>query len=160
RELAGRRALGRGPDGAIVVFSSWTEEPVSALADALAQEVTSLVRRTVAPPPADARLADVVEHWSTVLDGDLYLVLDQLEEYFVYHDESEVPGRLVDELPEVVLRPRLRANVILSLRDDALSRLDVFKASIPNVFANYLRLDALDHAAATAAIVGPIRRWN
>jgi WD40 repeat protein len=160
RELAGRRALGRGPDGAVVVFASWTDEPVSALADALAQEVTALVRRAVAPPSPDARLADVVEHWSTVLDGDVYLVLDQLEEYFVYHDESGEPGRLVDELPEVILRPRLRANVILSLRDDALSRLDVFKASIPNVFANYLRLDALDHAAATAAIVGPIRRWN
>ena len=120
----------------------------------------SLVRRSVAAPPPDARLADVVDHWSNVLDGDVYLVLDQLEEYFVYHDESALPGRLVDELPEVVLRPRLRAHVVLSLRDDALARLDVFKARIPNVFANYLRLDPLDHAAATAAIVGPIRRWN
>ena len=160
RELAGRRALGRGPDGAVVVFDSWNDEPVAALADALAQEVTSLVRRSVAPPPPDARLADVVEHWSSVLDGDVYLVLDQLEEYFVHHDDSMPPGRLVDELPEVVLRPRLRANVVLSLRDDALARLDVFKARIPNVFANYLRLEPLDHAAATAAIVGPIRPWN
>ena len=160
RELASRRALGRGPDGAVIVFASWADDPVSALADALAQEVMSLVRRSVAAPPPDARLADVVDHWSNVLDGDVYLVLDQLEEYFVYHDESALPGRLVDELPEVVLRPRLRAHVVLSLRDDALARLDVFKARIPNVFANYLRLDPLDHAAATAAIVGPIRRWN
>ena len=59
-----------------------------------------------------------------------------------------------------MLRPRLRANVLLSLRDDALAQLDVFKGSLPNLFANYLRLDRLDRAAATAAIKGPIQRWN
>ena len=35
-----------------------------------------------------------------VLDGSLYLVLDQLEEYFVYH-ETGGPGTLEHELPEV-----------------------------------------------------------
>src|SRR5205085_217169 len=55
---------------------------------------------------------------------------------------------------------RLRANVMLSLRDDALAQLDVFKARLPGLFANYLRLDRLDRASATAAIRGPIERWN
>ncbi len=104
-------------------------------------------------------LVDVVEHWTSVLDGSLYLVLDQLEEYFVYH-EGGGPGTLDHELPEVVQRTRLRANVLLSLRDDALAQLDVFKARLPNLFANNLRLDRLDRAAATAAIVGPVKRWN
>ncbi len=160
RELADRRAIGRGPDGAVVVFSSWADDPIEGLAAAIAKEVTSLVRRPFAPPPAGARLVDVVEHWSSVLDGDLYLVLDQLEEHFVYESGDAGPGSLIDELPEVILRPRLRANVLLSLRDDTLSQLDAFKGRIPNLFANYLRLDRLDHAAATAAILGPLQRWN
>jgi len=159
RELAGKRAIGRGPDGAIVVVSAWADDPVAAVVDAIAAEVRALVKRSVPAPPEGSSLADVVAHWSTVLDGDIYLVLDQLEEHFVYH-ETHGPGTLVGDLPEVVLRPRLRANVLLSLRDDALAQLDVFKASLPNLFANYLRLDRLDRAAATAAILGPLSRWN
>ena len=38
------------------------------------------------------------------------------------------------------------------IRDDALARLDRFKSRIPNLFANYLRLDHLDRAPARAAI--------
>jgi len=159
RELGSHRAIGRGPDGAAVVFASWADDPVRDLSVTIADEVTSLVKRPVARPVPGTPLVDVVEHWTNVLDGSLYLVLDQLEEYFVYH-EAGGPGTLEHELPEVVQRPRLRANVLLSLRDDALAQLDVFKARLPNLFANYLRLDRLDRAAATAAIVGPVKRWN
>ena len=35
----------------------------------------------------------------------------------------------------------------LALREDALAKLDAFKGRIPNLFANYLRLDHLDRAA-------------
>ena len=159
RELGGHRAIGRGPDGAAIVFASWADDPVRDLAEAIADEVTSLVKRPVARPVPGTPLVDVVEHWTSVLDGSLYIVLDQLEEYFVYH-EAGGSGTLEHELPEVVQRPRLRANVLLSLRDDALAQLDVFKARLPNLFANNLRLDRLDRAAATAAIVGPVKRWN
>jgi WD40 repeat protein len=160
RELGARRAVGRGPDVAIVVFGSWAEDPVGGLAEAIEAEVAPLVSPLAPRPAAGFSLADVIEHWSALLDGDLCIVLDQLEELFVYHEDADGPGSLVGELPEVVLRPTLRANVLLSLRDDALARLDVFKGRIPNLFANYLRLDRLDRDAARAAIIGPIQRWN
>src|SRR5215204_4529213 len=156
RELGGLRAVGRGPDLACVVFSSWAGDPGRALAEAIEAEVAPLVSPIAPRPPAGVSLADVVEHWTVVLDGDLCLVLDQLEEYFVYHDAQA----LVEELAAVVLRPDLRANVLLSLRDDSLADLDVFKARIPTVFANSLRLDRLDRQAATAAIIGPAQQWN
>ena len=38
--------------------------------------------------------------------------------------------------------------VLLALRDDALAKLDRFKGQIPNLFANYLRLDHLDRRSA------------
>src|SRR5262249_17298118 len=38
--------------------------------------------------------------------------------------------------------------------------LDTFKARIPNVLANYLRLPHLDRAGGRAAITGPLARWS
>ena len=160
RELADRGSLGRGPDGAVVVFSSWPGDPVRALADAVAGEVRTVTGRDVPGPPASAGLADVVDHWSTILDGELFIVLDQLEELFVYHGAEHAPGSLLAELPEVIVRPRLRAHVLFSLRDDALAELDAFGGSVPNLFANVVRLDHLDRAAATAAILGPVGQFN
>src|SRR5206468_1879876 len=95
RELGARRAVGRGPDLSCVVFGSWSGDAVARLNEALADAVAPLVSPTVLPPPAGARLADVAEHWSEVLDGDLCVVLDQLEEYFVYHEQDRGPGSLL-----------------------------------------------------------------
>ncbi|MGZ4354746.1 MAG: ATP-binding protein, partial [Gaiellaceae bacterium] len=158
RELGGRRAVARGPDLACVVFASWADDPVGALAAAIAATVRPLVSPTAPDPPPGSSLADVAEHWSSILDGDLCLVLDQLEEYFVYHDGG--PGSLIEQLPELVTRPGLRANLLLSIRDDELARLGALKDRLPDVFANARRLDRLDRDAARAAILGPLQRWN
>jgi WD40 repeat protein len=89
-------------------------------------------------------------------DGDLYLILDQFDEYFLYHaDDSELPALLAD----VVADRGLRVNVLIGIREDALARLDTFRRPVPNLLANRLRLDRLDREAARAAIVGPIERY-
>jgi WD40 repeat protein len=59
-----------------------------------------------------------------------------------------------------VTRPGLRVNVVLGIRDDELAKLDIFKARIPGLFSNYLRLDLLDRDAARVAILGPLDRYN
>jgi WD40 repeat protein len=97
--------------------------------------------------PADAAFASVHDA------EEAYLVLDQFEEYFLYEQDG-----LLDALPELLRTSRV--HVLLSLREDALSQLDVFKAQLPQIFANQLRLDHLDHDAARAAILGPVGRWN
>ena len=84
-------------------------------------------------------------------------MLDQAEEYFLYHGEETGFAR---ELPELVTRPGLRVRVLLALRDDALAKLDRFKGRIPNLFANYLRLDHLDRSSARDAITKPVERYN
>ena len=160
RELGSRRAVGRGPDLACVVFGIWAGDPVARMTDAIADVVGPLVSPTVLRPPDGARLADVAEHWSEVLDGDICIVLDQLEEYFVYHEHDHGPDSLLAQLPELIMRPGLRANVLLSLREDELARLAALKARVPNVFANARRLDRLDRDSARAAILGPLERWN
>jgi WD40 repeat protein len=86
--------------------------------------------------------------------GETFLILDQFEEYFLYHDQ----GPLHEQLPALLANPHV--HVLIALREDALARLDAFQARIPNVFANRLRLDQLDELEARRAIVGPLDRWN
>jgi WD40 repeat protein len=89
---------------------------------------------------------------------DAYLILDQFEEYFLYHADDGKPGALLHDLPELLEGSRV--NVLVSLREDSLARLDAFKARIPGVFGNQVRLEHLDRDAARSAILGPIARWN
>jgi WD40 repeat protein len=140
--------LRREPEAVVIVASSWGDDPVAALLDAI-------------EPGLQARsLPDALEKLSRRLDSNVYLVLDQFEEYFLYHEGESGPGTLMDELPEALRRPGLRANFLIGIREDSLAQLDAFKARISGLFANTLRLDRLDRSAGEAAIVGPISEYN
>ena len=88
----------------------------------------------------------------------MYLVLDQAEEYFLYHADDGGPGSFAEALPAVLAAPS-RVNVLVSLREDSLAKLDRFTGRIPSLFANTLRLDRLDRAAARAAVLRPVERY-
>jgi WD40 repeat protein len=135
------RALPEQP--LVVVFSSWSESPEEALALAVAD----------AAGVETGSLMDVVTRAQS--ERDVYLVLDQAEEYFTYHGE----GDAFDSALAGLVDTPLRVNVLLSLREDTLASLDRLKGAIPNLFGNVLRLDRLDRAAGRAAIVKPLRRW-
>jgi WD40 repeat protein len=101
-------------------------------------------------------LAGVLDEVRTA--DEAYLILDQFEEYFLYHGDHDRPGTLLRDLPDLLLETR--ANVLIALREDALAKLDAFKAGIPAVFANQIRLEQLDRDSARTAVVGPLERWN
>jgi WD40 repeat protein len=88
---------------------------------------------------------------------DIYLMLDQFEEFFLYHEGDR---NFVEELADLIRRPDLRVNVLIGIREDALALLDAFKAVIPNLLSNRLRLENLDRASGDAAIRGPLQRFN
>ena len=120
--------------------------------------------RTLEP---DAHVA-LFDTWSDDVSATLadarraasaYVILDQFEEYFLYHGDAGGTGTLLYELPEL-MHENPRVNVLISLREDSLAQLDAFKAGLPAVFANQLRLEHLDREAARAAILGPVARWN
>ena len=135
----------------------WSEDPAAALRQAVRDELTSLSGSALLDEHEGESLADTLARWTEALACDVLLILDQAEEYFLYHSED---SGFAEELPELVTRPGLRVRVLLSLREDALAKLDSFKGRIPNLFANYLRLDHLDRRAAREAIVKPIERYN
>ena len=140
--------LRRQDAGAVVVHGSWTDDPVSSLVASIRHECPEL--------GPTAGLADAVAA-AAQARGEALLLLDQFEEYFLYHGED---GPLAAELPALLRRPGLRVSVLVALRDDALAELDAFTGRIAGLFANMLRLDRLDRGAAREAIVGPLARYG
>jgi hypothetical protein len=69
----------------------------------------------------------------------LYVILDQFEEYFLYHPPGDEHGFDAD-LVQLCGAPNLRVHVLLSLREDCLSLLDRFKGKIPGLWDNSLRI--------------------
>jgi WD40 repeat protein len=137
----GLRALPEAP--LVVVWADWGREPAASLAAAVAE---------AAHVPANS-LAETVERAQQ--ERQIYMILDQAEEYFVYHGANESFARA---LAETLERP-LRANVLLVVRADALAELDRFRKHLPDVFANVVQLGRLDRAAGRAAIVRPVARF-
>ena len=101
---------------------------------------------------AGAALRDAAEAGG---NRDLYLILDQFEEYFLYHGDDD---RFAPELDDVLAHPRV--NVLIGIRDDSLARLDAFKRTLPGLLGNRLRLERLNRDAAEDAIRGPIDAYN
>ena len=97
---------------------------------------------------------------ATELNATLLLVLDQFEEFMLYHGDAVAPGEVAWELTRAMTDSELPARVLLGMREDSLAMLDRFKGRVPRLFSNYLRLEHLDFASARAAITGPLNEWN
>jgi WD40 repeat protein len=132
----------------VVVHDSWAEDPAARLVASVHAECGEL--------GATAGLVDTVAA-AAQQSGELHLLLDQFEDYMLYHG---LEGPLSEALPELLRRPGLRVNVLLALRDDALAELDEFAGQVPELFSNLLRLDRLDREAGRAAILGPLARYS
>ncbi|MDA0160300.1 hypothetical protein OM076_08495 [Solirubrobacter ginsenosidimutans] len=127
------------------IFSSWSGDPNVELPRALGVGGDGLL--------------DALERRSESAEGMLLVVLDQFEEFFEYHQGTLSGARFADDLARCVQRSDLRAHVLVSIREDAYSRLgDEFKGRLPNVYSNYLHLDDLDERGARAAIEEPLKR--
>jgi WD40 repeat protein len=131
----------------VVVFSRWSDDPAAALAEAVAD---------VAGTEPGGSPVEALERAQS--GRDVYVVLDQAEEYFLYHADDAGQGSFAEALP-AVLDGQYRVNVLVSLREDSLAKLDRFTGRIPGLFSNTLRLDRLDRQAAEAAIVRPVERF-
>ena len=164
REYVHRNLKEHGePELAVVVFNNWRDDPVAGLSRAveetLKQTLTALGQADDSPPmPHD--LLQNLEAWAQRLNGELLIILDQFEEYFLYHAQEDGEGTFAVEFPRAVNSTGLRVNFLVALREDALSKLDRFKGRIPNLFDNYLRIAHLTQEAARDAIVKPLEEYN
>ncbi len=137
---------GPGEEGVaeVAIVDSWRDDPILAVAAA-------------AGAPTDVPLVDALAERAIASGGELYLILDQMEEYVLYHGRDG--GPLAGALEDVLTRSDLPVHVLLGVRDDSLADLDALKRRLPGLFGNLLRLDHLTRAAARSAIEGPLRAY-
>jgi hypothetical protein len=146
--------LREAPDLAVVVFRSWSGDPVTGLATAI-WAAAGLER-----PEGKSSIAETIGACTERLGRDLVVILDQFEEYFVQHPREDGDGTLAAEFPQAVNQRELPVSFLVSIREDALAWLDRFKGRIPNLFGNYLRIDRLDRNAGRDAIVLPLEEYG
>lgn len=148
------------PSTAVVVFREWQGAAVLAALKTRCIEAVS----AVLPTPAALDLALPLDEFFLAagreLGGPLLVVLDQFEEYFLYHPRADAPDAIDVELARAVNRQDVDANFLLSLREDSLSRLDRFRGRIPSLRRNELRLRHLDRDGAREAILEPLRIYR
>jgi WD40 repeat protein len=154
------------PEFAVVVFNAWQNGPLAGLVKQVEKDIQSLLNgKTFEPLSPLLKLHEILKKWAERLDeekgrGELLIILDQFEEYFLYHPNENGAGTFAIEFPLAVNRPNLPVNFLISIREDSLAKLDRFKTSIPNLFNNYLRVKHLDAKSAYDAISKPIGEYN
>jgi WD40 repeat protein len=158
RELGRERVDGK-PALAVVVFRSWRRPPLPGLIEAIREGVSDALGEPVDPPNPSSPFTEVLWSWTAGVRS-LLIVLDQFEDYFLYHAHEDGSSTFATEFPRVINDAALRVNVLVSLREDAWAKLDRFEGRIPNLFSNYLRVDHLDWEAAGRAITRPIEEFN
>ena len=151
RDVAERNRQASGlPGFAVVVFRDWQVDPLRGLLE----EAKRAVDRTLGIHHGDSgsdssSLADALRVCAEHAGGKLLVILDQFEEFFRYHPDK-TGEEFAEEFAGAVNTPGLRANFLISIREDALAKLDRFKGRIPSLLSNTLRIRHLDHKDGTA----------
>lgn len=150
----------------VAVFSKWLGNPLmslkdeicNALRESLPDVFTKETTDNLVAQPLPFMLQAITEYREVL---ELLIILDQFEEYFVYHPaKQKVADEFADEFCRAVTTLDLPANFLISIREDWVARLDRFKRRIPFLFDNSIRIDHLNRDAAYDAIKGPVNKYN
>jgi len=161
RQRAQPATAGGAPEFAVVYHKDWRLDPLSGLAASIEEGVkAALPEEPFEPVPPSRDLAQLLAAWSGRFGLELLVILDQFEEYFLYHASETGAGTFADEFPKAVNRRDLPVRFLISLREDALSKLDRFKGKIPLLFNTRLPINHLRDNDARAAVRGPIPAYN
>lgn len=153
--------LRASPRTAVVIFDGWADKNLlntlkTKCLEAIAATTGSKDVQIDSSLPLDEFLFSATD----ALGGILIILLDQFEEYFLYHPESEKDNPFDAEFARSVNREEIDVNFLVAMREDTLSKLDRFRARIPNMLGNALRLRHLDAASARDAIRKPLEVYG
>jgi tetratricopeptide (TPR) repeat protein len=161
RQLARQNIAELGsPEFAVVVFRDWRDDPIVGLTSQIHESLRQLLSDRRIEPETSASLAQTLQAWTERIDGDLLIILDQFEDYFLYHEHEDGEGTFALEFPRAVNNPALRVSFLISIREESLAKLDRFAEDIPQLFDNRLPIEHLDREAARDAIEKPKNEYN
>lgn len=161
------------PDFLLVVLRDWANNPVESLrlrvketvekavADKRIPQLTQdAVRKTALLNQNNDNLTEMLKNWTELIGTKLLIILDQFEDFFLHPEFGGGAGAFGEEFPKAVNENNLPVNFMLSMRDDAIAKLDFFKGKIQDPMNNTLRLRHLDRALAEQAIRNPLKKYN
>ena len=148
------------PKTPIVVFRNWVDREFQVALTRACIEA-AWTKNVDQPKPAESLPFDeILRACAEAAHETVLVLLDQFEEYFLYHPKSSDPESFEAQFARAVNRDDVNVGFLIALRDDSLSKLDRFQERIPNLLSNRLRLKHLDVAGAAVAIRGPLDVWN
>lgn len=165
RNAKQRREAGK-PHLVVVVFRDWHQQnPLKELLEKIRDSVAEAMNMNPTHLQMEPTPTESLQVWTKKLGGgqgfgQLFLILDQFEEYFQYHAREAGAGTFADEFPRWVNRSDLLVNFLIAMRQDALAKLDRFHERILNILDDRLELKHLDRVSAKNAIVKPIGEYN
>jgi DNA-binding beta-propeller fold protein YncE len=157
-----RKARTTDPRIAIpVVFADWKDDPIFGLVRAIDLSIKPFVPDwQMGQLPSDD-LAEAILRATEATGGSLVLLLDQFEEFFVYHRSSEDRDPFAEQLATCINRRDLPSNFLVAVREDAYARVGtLLKGRVANVYGNYLRLAYMERSAGRKAIREPLDKYN
>jgi serine/threonine protein kinase len=149
--------LQTSPRTVVAIFDGWSDQNVlstlkSMCVEAVAEAAGGRDLQLDLSLPLDELLFSATQAFG----GTILIILDQFEEYFLYHPEAEQENLFDGEFARTINRDEIDSNFLLAMREDSLSRLDRFRARIPNMLGNALRLRHLDADSARDAMRKPL----
>jgi CHASE2 domain-containing sensor protein len=151
---------GETPEFVPVAFSSWRDDPIDGLLETARRCVADMVPGHAVEREPDGDLRGTLDRWARELNCEFLIILDQFEEYFLYHGHEEGEGTFDHEFPRALNDLQLHASFLVAIREDAFAKLDRFKTRVPGLLDNYLRIRHLDERCAREAIERPLESWN
>jgi WD40 repeat protein len=149
------------PKTPVVVFRDWIDPD---FARQLARACIEATWRTGADQPRPAEslpLDDVLRACAEAAHQTILVLLDQFEDYLLYHPKSSAADSFEAQFARAVNRDDVDVGFLIAIREPSLSKLDRFRERIPHLLSNTLRLEHLHAAGARAAIGQPLLDvWN
>lgn len=144
--------LSQRPNLKVIVHSDWKNTPLTRLKSTIA--VLAGLGKNF---DTNLSFEDFLKQTTDRTNTRFMFILDQFEEYFLYHP---IEDEFSAQFSRAVMRVGMPVSFLISIREDALAKLDLFEGRIPILFDNYLRLEHLDDSAAQTAIEKPIEKYN
>lgn len=144
----------------VAYHRSWIAEPACAVKDTVKQ---TLCRRKKITPDELYQLddGDLPAFFDRCMDyssDPIVLILDQFEELFRYQMQQPTFFPFIDQLADVMTDRKLPVTIVLSMREDFLAELSVFRGRVPELLSNGYRLQKLTWRQAQEAIVKPVEQ--
>src|SRR5580700_7192192 len=99
------------PEIAVAIFNAWHDEPLERMHDVIETAIKqSLPDQVVSPRIEPDTLVSLIRRWTDAISGELFIVLDQFEEYFLYHPYETGVHTFAEEFVRAVTESDLRVS--------------------------------------------------